>query len=185
MRVVAGELGGRRLNVLEGRDIRPTSDKVRGAVFNALIGLIEIESVFVLDLFCGTGALGIEALSRGALHCVFVDQARSSLNLARQNVATLGVEEQSDFILSDAKKVHFSDVQRFDLVFLDPPYNKDLILPCLDCLGASDALNDGAVCVLESEAMFQYKGCQHFEMIKSKVYGDTLITYLRYRKSVA
>ncbi len=91
MRIVAGQYGGRRLEVPKGRDIRPTSDKVRGAIFNALRSRGAVEEARVLDVFCGTGALGLEALSQGAAHCTFMDKARESLELAKRNAQNLGV----------------------------------------------------------------------------------------------
>ncbi|NCT40175.1 MAG: 16S rRNA (guanine(966)-N(2))-methyltransferase RsmD [Alphaproteobacteria bacterium] len=185
MRVVSGVHGGRKLNVPKGRDIRPTSDKVRGAIFNTLSGYCDFHEAFVLDAFCGTGALGIEALSRGASHCVFVDKARASLDLARQNVGMLGLEGESVFKLADAQKVHFGARDPFDLVFLDPPYRQGLAIACLDHLGRSDILREGAVCVLETERGADVSAPAQFEMLKDKLYGDTLVTYLRYSQSVA
>ncbi|MEM7680297.1 MAG: RsmD family RNA methyltransferase, partial [Pseudomonadota bacterium] len=125
MRIVAGLYGGRRLQVPKNRDIRPTSDKVRGAIFNALASRGVVDGVRVLDLFCGTGALGLEALSRGAVYCTFVDKVRESLDLAKANTASLGADELAAFLLQDATKI--SDMpEPYDLVFLDPPYGKDL-----------------------------------------------------------
>ena len=184
MRVVAGAYGGRKLIVPKGRDVRPTSDKVRGAIFNALGGVLDFEGLHVLDVFCGTGALGVEALSRGAAHCYFVDKALASLNLAKENVVKLGLEPQASFSIGDARKVHLKVFEPFDLVFLDPPYSQDLIMPSLKHLVDQDFLSDGAICVLESEKGLRLNldGC--FTFIKDKLYGDTLVTFLRYKKSV-
>lgn len=120
MRIISGKYGGRRLDVPKGRDIRPTSDKVRGSIFNALISRADIEGTQVMDLFCGTGALGLEALSRGAERCLFVDKAKDSLTLARQNAADLDEEIQADFILSDATKLRprIESVRAVDLFFV-------------------------------------------------------------------
>ena len=97
MRIVAGQWGGRRLIEPRGRDIRPTSDKVRGAVFNMLRGYGAVEGACVLDAFCGSGALGLEALSQGAHSCVFADKDRASLDLARRNVAQFDAQEMCEF----------------------------------------------------------------------------------------
>ena len=103
MRIVSGKYGGRVLKTPRDDAIRPTSDKVRGAMFNALRSRMDFEGVHVLDCFCGTGALGLEALSQGAASCRFVDLNRSSLDLAKDNAAALGVE--AEFILQDVTKL--------------------------------------------------------------------------------
>lgn len=185
MRIVAGIYGGRRLQVPKGRDIRPTSDKVRGAMFNTLNsflgGYVDFDEAHVLDAFCGTGALGLEALSRGAGACVFVDKAKASLDLARENASALGAESVCSFKSSDAAKVHMTRDCAFDLVFLDPPYAKGLIVPALDNLVQQGVLREGAICVLESEKGLVLELPQGFEVLKDKVYGDTGVTYLRYK----
>ena len=99
MRIVAGRYGGRKLMVPKGRDIRPTSDKVRGAVFNMLDSRGAVQGALVLDAFCGTGALGFEALSRGARHCTFIDKNSESLKLCRANAQALGAEGECRFFL--------------------------------------------------------------------------------------
>ena len=184
MRIVAGLYGGRKLRVPKGRDIRPTSDKVRGAIFNTLAGYLDFEGARVLDAFCGTGALGLEALSRGADHCLFIDKAKASLDLARENVGDLGVLDESGFKIGDASRVHLGQGGAFNLVFLDPPYGKGLIAAALENLLRQDVLSDEAVIVLESEKGFVVEPYADFETLKDKLYGDTLVTYLRYRKSV-
>ena len=108
MRVVAGSARGRRLESPPGSAVRPTSDRVREAVFNALVsleaqeGLVVIEGASVLDLFAGSGAMGVEALSRGADHVVFVDQARSVLDVARRNAVACGFEDRAELVCADA-----------------------------------------------------------------------------------
>lgn len=184
MRVVSGQYGGRRLKVPKGKDIRPTSDKVRGAMFNALGSYLDIDGVRVLDAFCGTGALGLEGLSRGAEHITFLDITKVSLDLARENANDLGVLEHCAFKLCDASKAVFGGNEVFDLVFLDPPYRKDLIGKTLKHLSDQGVLADQAVCVLESEKDTVLGVPQGFEMLKDKQYGDTLVTYLRYSRSV-
>lgn len=181
MRIVSGIYGGRRLSVPKGRDIRPTSDKVRGAMFNTLGGYVDFDGACVLDIFCGTGALGLEALSRGAERCVFVDKEKLSLDLARENAAALSAESMCDFKIADASKVHMTRARLFDLVFLDPPYAKGLIVPSLDNLAQQGVLNEGAICVLESEKGLILECPEGFEVLKDKAYGDTLVTYLRYK----
>lgn len=101
MKIVAGKYGGRRLLTPKNRDIRPTSDKVRGAIFNMLASRGALEGAVVLDAFCGTGALGLEALSRGAEHCMFIDKSRTSLALTRENANVFGVGAEASYVSCD------------------------------------------------------------------------------------
>ena len=145
MRVITGEARGRRLKELSGMDTRPTTDKVKESMFN--IVQFDIEGRKVLDLFAGTGQLGIEALSRGAAEAVFVDESAKSLKLVRTNLERCGLKgrvEQADSIgfLRRAGK--------FDLVFLDPPYDSDLLEKSLEAIQNVDILNDGGIIVCES-----------------------------------
>ena len=175
MRIVAGTYGGRRLEVPKGRDIRPTSDKVRGAIFNALTSRGMVQSARVLDCFCGTGALGLEALSRGASHCTFVDSAPESLKLTKINAAALDAKA-ADFILKDAGKLPPAP-QGYTLLFLDPPYNKDLILPTLAHLDKQGWIAPGAMIVIEAEKNFTAALPAPFTLLDERTYGDTKVIY--------
>src|SRR5688572_13274239 len=125
MRVVRGSLGGRVLRAPPGADTRPTSEKVREAIFNILP---DVEGMNVLDLFAGSGALGIEALSRGAAHATFVDQGKTALAVVRENLKTLGLEARATVLPGDAVGHAGRHVPRspWQLVFIDPPYKSDL-----------------------------------------------------------
>lgn len=162
--------------------IRPTSDKIRGAIFNALWARDAVEGAYVLDGFCGTGALGLEALSQGAAHCVFVDSAPAALDLARENARVLGLENQTEFILKELAKIGQNIVNnnKFSLVFLDPPYSKNLILPALQALHEGHLLAAGAVIVLETEKAFAEEFSDTYTLLDARFYGDTKVTTLRY-----
>ena len=108
MRIVAGTYGGRKLETPANNAVRPTSDKVRGAIFNALLSRIDIDDARVFDVFCGSGALGLEALSRGAAHCIFSDKSRQSLQLAQNNAKALGADHYATFQSLDATKLQSS-----------------------------------------------------------------------------
>jgi len=187
MRIVAGEFGGRVLSVPRGRDIRPTSDKVRGAVMNALRSRGALEGAHVLDMFCGTGALGLEAISQGAASCIFADKARSSIDLARANAGQLGLgDAQAGFILADAVKFPApaaGQEESISLVLLDPPYNTGLILVALEVLAAGNWLADGAIIVAESENGCEWLMPREYKILDDKRYGDTMVSYLRYDKT--
>ena len=123
MRVVAGELKGRRIAAPSGGSTRPTTDKVREAVFNALASLDVIVDARVADLYAGSGALGIEALSRGAAHCTFVERDRGAVAAIDENVATLGLVGRSRVIVGDG--IATAPRLDVDLAFADPPYGFD------------------------------------------------------------
>lgn len=182
MRIVAGEFGGRKLHVSNGRDVRPTSDKVRGAIFNALTSRIDLSSAHVMDIFCGTGALGLEAISRGATSCTFIDKARSSIDLAKLNARDLSVENRVQFIIKDATKlgVRSPDAIKANLIFLDPPYNQGLIIPCLTALRLGAWAYEGCLLVIESEKNFGDALPEGFQIQDERHYRDTKIMYVSY-----
>jgi 16S rRNA (guanine966-N2)-methyltransferase len=169
MRVVAGELKGRRLATPPGRSgaVRPTADRVREALF-AILG--EIDGAGVLDLYCGTGALGIEALSRGAGRAKLVD---TNLSLARRNVRDLGLESRVTLVRSDALRYLRRSRGRFDLIFCDPPYRlADRLEGELDSL-IPGRLSEGGRLICESAARRPIR--LTMPLIVERRYGDTLI----------
>jgi 16S rRNA (guanine966-N2)-methyltransferase len=169
MRVVAGELGGRRLVAPPGASaaVRPTSDRVREALFSILGG---IDGARVLDLFCGTGALAIEALSRGAAGATLVD---SHTALARRNVRQLGLEDRCEVVRSDAIRFLRRSRQRFDLIFCDPPYRlADRLEGELDSL-IPGRLAEGGRLICESAARRPLE--LTLPLLAERRYGDTLV----------
>jgi 16S rRNA (guanine966-N2)-methyltransferase len=185
MRIVGGRFKGRTLKDPGDARLRPTSDKVRQAVFNImehaeLAAGFQLEGARVIDLFAGTGALGLEALSRGAKFCLFVEEAAESRALIRENVEALGLTGASKIWRRDATKLGPLDtLSAFDLAFLDPPYRKGLLGPALEALAAGGWLNANALIVAEAaedEAMPTVEG---YELLNDRVYGDTRIAFLR------
>jgi 16S rRNA (guanine966-N2)-methyltransferase len=173
MRVVAGELKGRRIEAPAGDRTRPTTDKVREAVFNALGSLEVIEGATFLDLFAGTGAMGIEALSRGAAHCTFVENDRSALAVLRRNLDTLGVAERATVVASDAlaaARVH----GRVDVLVADPPYGD---IDWVQLLSGADV----SLAVLESGRPVD--AIAGWDTVREKRYGRTHVAFLRPRRA--
>lgn len=126
MRIIAGSAKGRKLFPPDDRTVRPTTDRVREAVFNVLFSRLDIEGTTVVDLFAGTGAYGLEAISRGAARATFVDSDRTSIALINDNIETLGFEDQSTVITSDAVQwARRSGTVSPDVTFCDPPYDFD------------------------------------------------------------
>jgi 16S rRNA (guanine966-N2)-methyltransferase len=170
LRIVAGELGGRRLATPPRRSaaVRPTSDRVREALFS-ILG--DVEAASVLDLFCGTGALGIEALSRGASGATLVDTHTS---LARRNVAELGIGERCEIVRSDARVFLRRERRWFDLVFCDPPYRlADRLRGDLDLL-IPNVLAPGGRLIVEGAARRPLR--LSLPAITERRYGDTVVT---------
>ena len=132
MRVITGLARGRKLKTLEGDSVRPTTDKVKESIFNII--QFEVEGRNVLDLFSGSGQLGIEALSRGANGCVFVDSSRASLKVTEENIKAAGFEKSARTVLSDSLSYLDRTRERFDLAFLDPPYKAGLMKDALERL---------------------------------------------------
>src|SRR5438067_233583 len=177
MRIVGGTLGGRSLAAPAGRDTRPTSDRVREAIFNILVHGIEgftVEGTRVLDLFAGTGALGLEALSRGARFCQFVDDAAEARGLIRRNADALGVIGKCKIWRRDATRLGRAAPQPpFDLVFADPPYGKGLGDRALASVVSDGWLALGAVVVVEESSSAQITPPTELFLIDRRVYGDT------------
>lgn len=183
MRIVGGALRGRKLLAPEGSAIRPTSDRVREAVFNILLHGIEdfeIEGARVIDLFAGTGALGLEALSRGASFCLFVDDGVEARGLIRDNADALGLTGQTRLFRRDAAKLGVSSAGRFALAFLDPPYGKGLAELALAELRDGGWLEPKAIVVVEESAGLFGEAPAGFTELDRRSYGDTDVTFLRF-----
>ena len=146
MRVIAGRYKGRKLNSPDSYAIRPTSDKAKEALFSILTA--EIYGARVLDLFAGTGQLGLEALSRGAASVCFTDSSRKATELIKKNIAVTGFQARSKVLLTDAFSFLASCEEKFDIVFIDPPYEKGMCLRAAE--GLSRVLNDNAIVICET-----------------------------------
>lgn len=145
MRVITGTARGRRLKTPEGMDIRPTTDNVKESVFNII--QFDIEGRRVLDLFAGTGQLGIECLSRGAREVVFIDQSREAVKIIRENLKACGFSAP---VLQQDALGYLSGCAPFDLIFVDPPYDAGLYAPVLERINSVDLLSDGGIIICES-----------------------------------
>jgi 16S rRNA (guanine966-N2)-methyltransferase len=181
VRIIAGEFRGRRLANLGKGDaaaqLRPTSDRVREALFSSLMGGAygdPVTGARVLDLFAGTGALGLEAVSRGAAQAVFVETGRVALGLLRENIATLHLEDRVGVLARDATRLPQCDGVGFGLVFLDPPYGRGL---GARALAAPGWIAPGALVVWE-EATPQ-EPPPGYDLRDRRRYGDTHITILQ------
>ena len=150
MRVITGTARGRRLNELKGQETRPTADRVKEGMFSSI--QFEIEGRRVLDLFAGTGQLGIEALSRGAAAAVFVDRRAEAVRLIEDNLRLCRLEANTQVICGDAMAYLGGVRQPFDLILLDPPYGEDLLERAVAQIARFDLLSPGGIMVAESAA---------------------------------
>jgi 16S rRNA (guanine966-N2)-methyltransferase len=169
VRICSGLYKSRRIACPD--DIRPTSDRVKEALFSAL--LVDFKDLDVLDAFAGSGSLGIEALSRGAKSATFVDSSASSINFIKKNVSLIGIEEECIIIKSDVMSYIRKCKHSFDLVFMDPPYNKGLasqLAPELYFL-----IKPGGIMVVEHST----REPLIMNAYKQKQYGDTMLTFIR------
>ena len=149
MRVISGTARGRKLKEPQGFDIRPTSDMVKESIFNII--QFDIEGRTVLDLFAGTGQLGIEALSRGASRAVFVDSSPEATKLIKENVQLCGFSDRSTIKTCDASG-YLKNAEKFDIIFIDPPYNTQLADKTLERIFEFDKLNTNGIIICETKA---------------------------------
>ncbi|WP_018132900.1 16S rRNA (guanine(966)-N(2))-methyltransferase RsmD [Effusibacillus pohliae] len=181
MRVIAGELKGKRLAAVPGQTTRPTTDKVKESMFN-IIGPYFAGGA-VLDLFAGTGALGIEALSRGMDRAVFVDHDAKAIQVVRKNVELCGVTDRAQIYRNDARRAIAALAkrgQRFDLVFMDPPYQMDVIPQLARSLLEQHLLQDSAVIVAEHGKDRQLPDrIESLGRWKFVTYGDIAVSFYK------
>lgn len=178
MRVIAGLAKGRRLASPKSNDIRPVLDQVKEAVFNILF---DCEGLQVLDLFAGTGAMGIEALSRGAAHAVFVDNSREAIKLIRKNIELCGFESQAEIIpMTCGKAINILSKRQksFDLIFVDPPYLRRFIAKTLAKLALGPLCHDQTRIVIEHHPFEPIPQMERLSLTDQRKYGQTLVSFL-------
>ncbi len=184
MRIISGVNKGRNLVDLGTGDplahLRPTSDRVRESIFNLIIGGRfgnKLENCYILDMFAGTGALGLEALSRGAKSVLFVDNGQRAIQLLRKNISICGMENKATIVKTDAtKKLPIPQKNSFDLVFIDPPYGKGLGLQALKILTKYELLNKDTLIILEEGE--QINSIESFSIDDCRRYGSSYAHFL-------
>jgi 16S rRNA (guanine966-N2)-methyltransferase len=182
MRIVAGALRGRKLAGPKSFSIRPTSDRLRETIFDILEHAYAgtIDGAAVIDLFAGAGALGLEAMSRGAARTLFVDDGAEARALLRQNIEALGLGGVTRVFRRDATRLGLAPKgERFGLAFLDPPYGRNLAPPALAQLAQGGWLEDGALAVIEETASAAVKLPEGFGEEETRRYGDTQLVFAR------
>jgi len=183
MRITGGQAKSRVLASLKGLKIRPTTDQVREAVFN-IIGQ-DLSGVRVLDLFAGTGSLGLESLSRGALSALFIDSSQQSVNLIKKNLAICGYQGSGAVLRRDLRRgipLNHPFIKGIvDLVFLDPPYRNNIISFLLEELSTKEVVSPGSLVVAESSKSKRPPvSVENFQMVDTRLYGITRISVYEY-----
>ncbi|MCF8045187.1 MAG: 16S rRNA (guanine(966)-N(2))-methyltransferase RsmD [Desulfarculaceae bacterium] len=181
MRIISGRFKGRKLTAPENRSIRPTSDKAREAVFS-IIGS-KVEKACILDLFAGTGAFGIEAISRGARRTTFVETSEKALDTIEKNINLLGIENEADLIQGPIPHVftrgEFSG-RTFEIIFLDPPYDGNFITSTLENTHFLNFVTESTLVIAEHPIFRQEIALSgHLELIDRRKYGKTMISFFR------
>jgi 16S rRNA (guanine966-N2)-methyltransferase len=184
MRIIAGKHRGRTIHAPAGSKVRPTADRVREALFNILEhGDYTLSGARVIDLFAGSGALGLEAISRGAAHALFVEDAASSRAAIRRNIEALGLTGATRIFRRDATALGAvpAGIAPFTLAFLDPPYDKGLIVPALRALSEGGWLARGATLIAEMRDDETIEPPASFSQHDERIYGETKLSFLRFQ----
>jgi 16S rRNA (guanine966-N2)-methyltransferase len=184
MRIIGGRLRGRSLASPKSMLMRPTADRLREALFNILVHAYDdpVTGARVLDLFAGTGALGLEALSRGAAFALLVDEAAEARALMRENIAALGLGGVARVFRRDATRLGPAHpLPPFSLVFLDPPYGHGLAEKALTCARAGGWLKPDALAVVEEAVASKFAAPQGFDELERRSYDDTALVVMRHR----
>jgi 16S rRNA (guanine966-N2)-methyltransferase len=186
MRIVGGNHRGRKIEAPAGRDVRPTSDRARESLFNILMHSSKLgddapslDGAIALDAFAGSGALGFEALSRGAVHATFLDSDFAALRVIKANAETLGETPHATILKADATRPPRA-TRAANLVFLDPPYGQDLAVPSLVALARAGWIAAGAVVSVELGPDDAFEAPDGFVIVDERRYGKARIVLLRY-----
>lgn len=184
MRVISGSARGLKLKSPKGMDVRPTTDRVKESLFNIINNYI-LES-FVLDLFSGTGSLGIETLSRGAERCTFVDSSKDSIEIIKENLKNTRFIDKGEVIFSDViNAINKFSVRRdkFDIVFMDPPYLKNLIIPTLKEISKRGILEEDGIIIVEHDIKDVIPdNVDKLYKYREKKYGNTILSFFAWEE---
>jgi 16S rRNA (guanine966-N2)-methyltransferase len=179
MRIIAGQYRGRRIATVKDHSVRPATDRVRETIFNVLVHRMDIQGTRVLDLFAGSGSLGLEALSRGAAHATFVEQSAAAITHLERNIQALGCEAATELAAVDA--ISFLDAARpaYDLIFADPPYRMEHTAEIPDIVMAKGLLAQSGFLLIEHAADLRFVSNTRYQVGPEKKFGRTIVTFFR------
>jgi 16S rRNA (guanine966-N2)-methyltransferase len=184
MRIIAGQYRGRTLTTVRDLSVRPTTDRAKQTISDILSSRLRFEGLEVLDLFAGSGSLGLEALSRGARHAVFVDKSPQSLSALESNIAALGCEEKCSVYTAEVFWFLKNTKRSFDIAFVDPPYRLDTVAELPSALYASSVVKEGTFVIMEYSKATAVEPSEAEYEIARKLFGQTVILILKARPNV-
>lgn len=183
MRVISGIYKGRILKTVKDLSVRPSTDRVKQTLFDMLANRIEMDGAVVLDLFAGSGSLGIEALSRGAVHATFVENDPEASNYIEKNVQMLGCEEQTEIAETDALSYIIRCKDSFDLIFADPPYKFDETRQIPEMIFKANILKKHGYLLIEHATDLKFDSSGLYHAGHEKRFGRTVVTFLRHHSN--
>lgn len=182
MRIIAGKAGSIKLKSINNANTRPTLDRVKEAMFSMLIPYLN--NAKVLDLFAGFGGLGLEAVSRGASKSVLVERSRKNIKVIKENINLCNFQDQVTVVQDDVFNFLESNKETFDIILMDPPYNKEFGDKLLNKIQRNNILNNKGIIVLEHSKNENFKNQNNLLKIKDKKYGDTKLTFFENREEI-
>lgn len=181
MRIITGEYRGRKIEAPRGMETRPTSDMMKESMFNILMN--RVRGTVCMDLFSGTGNLGLEAISRGAVKCYFCDNRRESIKFIKKNIQTCGAEERATVVAGDWMKCLTRAIEPVDIIFIDPPYESGVYENVLEKIDEMEVLDDDGVIVCEHmKRQVLPEEIGSFEIAKQRKYGKKFLTFYEKKK---
>lgn len=182
MRVISGMYRGRILRTVKNLSVRPVTDRVKQTIFDVLSNRIDLEGTHVLDLFAGSGSLGIEALSRGAAHATFVESDREAVRYIEKNLKTLACEDRADVVQGDALWIVRGFRESFDVIFADPPYAFEGTLTIPELIFRTGVLKPHGYLLIEHPRQMQFASTAKYETGPTKKFGRTVVTFFRHHQ---
>lgn len=183
MRVIAGKYKGRRLETVADNSVRPATDKVKGAIFNVLQSRVNWTLANVLDLYAGSGSVGIEALSRGAQKCIFVEKSRNALQFLKSNIESIGASGEASVVYGDVDMFIDSSRVKFDVVFADPPYALEALKDIPNKIFEKNMITEDGYLIIEHPTRYEFAQNSLWDVVVQKVYGNTSVSFFQRRKS--
>lgn len=179
MRITTGRFKGRTVDTVDDLSVRPAMDRARQTIFNILAARIELDGVSVLDLFAGSGSLGLEALSRGAKRAVFVESSRQASRLLESTIERFGCAGQAEVLTMDAQRFLASNRDRFDIVFSDPPYSYPHTTGMPDEIMTGNHLSPGGILLIEHATGLEFPASDRWELFTGRRFGRTSLSFFR------
>lgn len=184
MRIIAGSAKGRKILPPEGMNTRPTLDRVKENIFNII--QVYVYGAKTLDLFAGTGSLGLEAVSRGACECYLIDRFPQTYSLLETNVKNLGFQDKCKCINMDsydALTFLKEKGEEFDIIFIDPPYLRNMVPPAIEKIDEYDLLKKYGIIAIKIDSKEEiFQGSEHIKLVRSKKYGNTTVCFYKYKE---